>query len=837
MSFRAAFSSVMGDASGESRPLMKKEKDGGLRFWWNSMATHQYKFAVTYSSRVAAMTVLMSVIPLSFSYGRKVFNEYGFNVAYIVCNFLFTIGPDVGATVQNSIYGLSGNFWASLMLYVLNGFFPGGYTGENDTAFWVGLTCSMLFTLFFMSFNVNANVQFFALYGYIPYAMIFLNPTQEGGVSKAFTLDYKGTAVNALILYAVGAVFAILCAMLPLPVTSRAHMLKQVGDALNETLALYHQILEYYFGSTSNMQIYELISNVKGIRARLDAAKASQVTAWFECFGIGSHAKSRLMMSQIIASIEDILMHIDPLLAVVSREGFENTHLQITNELRAEMLSSVDKAEKLFKFVLQTTSDGNLSPNERAIMEHDVTELETSLELLENKLGRAGSAVSQSLVSTDTTGENYFIHCNKTITSHIIKRANGLLAEDHPRDSVVWAIVNDVKDVFDPGVILSKDHFNWVFRNTLSLMLCFWLGYFGWSPGCDKKGRSCFIQPYNASMATLVIVLLSKFVGSTFKNALDRLTAVVLANVIGQLGYVLVGWCTPGGRFMTAIMVFLLVMPGMYVAFSGGSYASLGMRLAAISAMTMLAPCSDKYITANQYAREYHAISDIVIGASIMLAVDMIFGGLPASSLAKNTLVEAIELYKNALNDFTGGKTTAKSLLGRLPGVKAKLDAAASLSSDAAAEPSFWRHPWRPTLFTTITTGFSQLVTLVHHLVQLILHEKAEAKEVKQLLENLSSYSNLLTEVDSSSGFTVDLSAYILHLDYPEEQVGLDKMLKTSEDQCLPLEELVKEVNRKHSSISDPSLTLRLSSVVETFRSLMVQNRRIQHQSILNKSS
>merc|ERR1712118_384503 len=105
----------------------------------------------------------------------------------------------------------------------------------------------------------------------------------------------------------------------------------------------------------------------------------------------------------------------------------------------------------------------------------------------------------------------------------------------------------------------------WVICNTLSLTLCFWLGYVGWSPGCTRPGRTCFIRPHNAGMATLVVVLLSKFVGSTFKSAIDRLTAVVLANVTGQLGFILVGWCTSQGRLSTAIILFLIVAPNMNV--------------------------------------------------------------------------------------------------------------------------------------------------------------------------------------------------------------------------------------------------------------------------------
>merc|ERR1719262_1386139 len=113
------------------------------------------------------------------------------------------------------------------------------------------------------------------------------------------------------------------------------------------------------------------------------------------------------------------------------------------------------------------------------------------------------------------------------------------------------SMVGEIKRAMDPSVLFDKTHVMWVVRNSLSLTLCFWLGYFGWSPGCSQPGRSCFIRPYNAHMASLVIVLLSKFIGSTFKNALDRLTAVVLANVVGQTGWVLVGWCTESSRVAT----------------------------------------------------------------------------------------------------------------------------------------------------------------------------------------------------------------------------------------------------------------------------------------------
>jgi len=369
----------------EHDPLIKK-KESGIRFWWTHVATHQYKFAVTYATRVALWTVLISTIPLMFPKGRKFFHEHGFSVAYIVCNFLFTIGPNVGTTMSNSVQGLIGNLWASGMLIVLHGIFPGGYQGDNPVAFWVGLSGSLLFIFAFMYLNVNANVQFFALYGYVGYAMTFLDPNNSSRVSEAFTLDHQGVAVNAVILFAIGAVLAILCSLLPWPVTARSLMLMKAEAALELTFSLYRQIVEYYVGSSASMQIVELMSNVKKIRSDLDEASDAIGAAWWGCFGLGSRERSRQCVGQLVESLEKILTHIEPLMAVVSREGFEPRHTQLTSQIRSELLDVVNKTEALFKFAFETTRDGVLAPNEKAIMENDLAELDASVNNLFQKM-------------------------------------------------------------------------------------------------------------------------------------------------------------------------------------------------------------------------------------------------------------------------------------------------------------------------------------------------------------------------------------------------------------------------------------------------------------------
>merc|ERR1719265_1767137 len=59
---------------------IETKKRKSLLWWWHHQATDKFKFSVTYASRVAAWTVFIAVIPLSFHKGREMFADWGFNV-------------------------------------------------------------------------------------------------------------------------------------------------------------------------------------------------------------------------------------------------------------------------------------------------------------------------------------------------------------------------------------------------------------------------------------------------------------------------------------------------------------------------------------------------------------------------------------------------------------------------------------------------------------------------------------------------------------------------------------------------------------------------------------
>merc|ERR1719399_2772845 len=74
---------------------------------------------------------------------------------------------------------------------------------------------------------------------------------------------------------------------------------------------------------------------------------------------------------------------------------------------------------------------------------------------------------------------------------------------------------------FDRKVLFSSDHNHWVARAGTSIILTFWIGFFGWSPGCStSQNARCFLHPHDPSTSLIVVVLLSKFVGSALRKSL-----------------------------------------------------------------------------------------------------------------------------------------------------------------------------------------------------------------------------------------------------------------------------------------------------------------------------
>merc|ERR1719478_1848436 len=98
--------------------------------------------------------------------------------------------------------------------------------------------------------------------------MGFLNPTDQS-FSAAWSLSFKGTAVNAFMLVVFGAVLAVLTSLLPYPITAVRQM-KESATTMRKTLKqLKADLVNYYAGDKETMEIELLQAQVGTIKDKI----------------------------------------------------------------------------------------------------------------------------------------------------------------------------------------------------------------------------------------------------------------------------------------------------------------------------------------------------------------------------------------------------------------------------------------------------------------------------------------------------------------------------------------------------------------------------------------
>merc|ERR1719335_1562992 len=153
--------------------------------------------------------------------------------------------------------------------------------------------------------------------------------------------------------------------------------------------------------------------------------------------------------------------------------------------------------------------------------------------------------------------------------------------------------------VFDPSVVYDPAHVNFTVRNGITLISCFLVGYFGFPPP-----KESLVKHGSGGPACTAAILLSTFRPSMVKN-LDRLNGVVLGNIVGQLVYCALGYCTWWGYLGIAIALFVWVTGTLYMYYNSAKYGIVGCLLAAFGSAAFLQGCTNDF--ANP-AKSYYSI-------------------------------------------------------------------------------------------------------------------------------------------------------------------------------------------------------------------------------------
>jgi len=254
----------------------------------------------------------------------------------------------------------------------------------------------------------------------------------------------------------------------------------------------------------------------------------------------------------------------------------------------------------------------------------------------------------------------------------------------------------------------------------------------------------------------VIIFMGSAAAASTLSSALDRVAAVVLASLAGQLVYVLFGWPTIQSKIATVICVFFLVEACMFVAYSGGSNAAIGTRLAATIMLFACKWSSIKGATYQSYSDNFHGLYDIVFGVGFITIVDMIFGDPPASGRAVVGLKSAIRDYLELLKEYLTSDMGSDECCKRVAAILDEISAARDLSSTAVAEPNLWRQPWHPVCFDKMCATFTGACNQLDNLAR-------QADREKGILSKFQSYGAICNELIRAATITARVTNCVLN--------------------------------------------------------------------------
>jgi hypothetical protein len=638
-----------------------------------------------------------------------------------VVYFMFTLYKTTGDTINFGIGGFLGTCIAVFNIWCMMGFMPGGYHGPDSPDQWIwyaGMAWGGTYVFLMLWLNFEGNTQVFGLATYVWYWMAFINYHVATGFSHSFTINYKGAAVRELCIAMSGIGIAIIAGFVPYPMFAMKRAQKTGKTLCFQLHSTWTDFTDYYAGEEKNPYRSALINKKLSVMKSLVPTLQGYVaSAWYECFGMGSWQRQRMMLKQLDSFMGESFNRLCTVLNCCVDEDFNDTHDKLMAEVREPMMKIVDEVGGLLVACVETIEVGDCNASKENLTAA-CTELKKAVLVLTKEFLAAQKKLGLNVLSDDCSGENV-VCSNICAFSRLSCEFAERLMEPVPTESASWKDGGGVAGIFQPSHLTDKMQLNFVLRNWLSICISFWVGYRG------VAGK--MILPYNAALASTCCVLLSRAVGSAMAKNLNRLQGVVLGTVIGQTAYALLAWCTTWGYMSVAVSVLLWATVTLFIYYNSAQFGTVGLLLAVFGVTSLLQGCSDEVYNP---ATSYYGVINTTGGICIMCVVDTLFAPGRASEMAVAAYFAAWDpLVKQSKDLFDFDKKRLPPRKGALRGLIAGADA---MGKEAYEEPRYWRAAWPTATFDRAVTCLSTLRFTLAALEGGVTNMKANGEAAKE---------------------------------------------------------------------------------------------------------
>jgi len=516
----------------ESTPAAAQATSDSVNEYWLSKQSMSSEFRDNMGLALRGGFMCLAIgVPFMLSPDNHILPEFwnelrrqGLINTFAVVMFVFTLYKSVGETVCFAWQGMIGTFVCSLVIWLMFQIFPGGVTPEAPPHyFWCGVVIGLAFTILMLGLNVSLLAQIFGIANFAYFYMAFMLG-HSAGFSSGWEINTKGLAVSNVMVSLLGVTLAIIASLLPWPILLIRRAQTGAEVLTSDTLNLWSRAVKVFLSEGN--QDYEkdgMATSRDGLQASAGNLGYAIENAWWECFGMGPWQRSRAAMTTFRRYITENHDRIPSVLFACAHNDQEKSHFDLMNPLKEQIEELMAHSQILYqKATVAAVAGGIASEEEYNSMIESKTKTDESISTLARAFQKTKTDLGLPMVNSDQMDEHCFcfnlcsharIACG--LADEFIgawKKGSGFGGLDSP----------GFFSVLDPSVVFDPGHVSFTVRNSITLIACFIVGYFGFPPP-----KNSLVKPGNGGPACTAAILLSTFKPSMVKN-LDRLNGVVL---------------------------------------------------------------------------------------------------------------------------------------------------------------------------------------------------------------------------------------------------------------------------------------------------------------------
>lgn len=645
-------------------------------------------------------------IPQLFSWFKHMKYSYAMLGAGVIWTYQRTLGMTI-STVKDSFVGI---IIAFLFIWFANGIWPGGVTEGGPTHIWTcGFVYTVLTTASIVWLNLSMVTRLYCLPYHLAYMMHFLKPKPAEAdwmFSHHFDIDSRGLAFGYLVVTFLGGIMSVLASCLPTPIMAHRTAMAKLTSASQAFCIIYKTLVHNYLYGAEQSGIQRNKVFVQRTAELLTEMQADVDASWWEHMDAGKYGKIRFFLGSHVRMARELLDRIRATQERLLELPVTDARTKLLEEMKAPMEALVKTILQLFEICTAATMDGVIDCSEKDNFHRTVKQAETQIKAVSDKFAAACKSIAG-----DSFGARHAAFAKDYCAVYLIVGLACLVVDfsrvlsgyDDSEKDRLWTRILQATKGWCIGVFSGlgeSAHLNFALRNSISLMLSFTCGYFGFLD---------LVPKYTSDIACQTSMLISTFIGSGMQKNLRRFQGVTLGSFAGfALNRI---YCFFGGSGLilcasqfvftsTMYHIFLTNSDVGYSCYLAAVWASISMNRVCASTEGDIDPTNGPVSQAGSLR-----VLGILLATFFIGMTDLLLANDSASSEAIRSFAGFLTKCQGIIRSWFIDTSVAER------GVRSKfsflqregpseLQFVRARSAEAVMEPSYWhRRPWNQRQF------------------------------------------------------------------------------------------------------------------------------------------